>query len=366
MSQAAANVLRNQGLRAMDQGDLTTAEQQMRAAVAVWPHAPILHLELGQIFELQGLINRATRSYFLAISKARDKGLWLEPSTLAPGLAELVVHAMSFVQLHRADVLHEILQPLTNKFGKTELKRVIQALDIFLEIDLTKPANPLQRPLFLYIPGLREQAYWSSDEFEWAKLAIALQPQIEAEARAVLERRESVVPFLQAPPGESLERYLASTAKTDSADSKAQWEAHFFYRHGEKFEQHLRASPVTAGLLEQINSVRIAAHAPEICFSILAPHTTILPHTGVTNARLVAHLPLILPGNCALKVAGETREWRERELLIFDDTFEHEAWNHAEEARVILLMDTWHPDLSAVEKLAVSELVEGIGIFNRG
>lgn len=366
MTQAAANVLRNRGLQALDQGDLSTAEQQMRAAIAVWPQAPILHLELGQILELQGQTNGATRSYFLAVSRAREKGLWLDLSRVAPGLAELVAHAMNYVQLHRAEVLHEILQPLIDKFGVSELKRVKQALDIYLEIDPTKPASPLQRPLFLYIPGLREQPYWSSDEFKWAPLALELQPQIAEEARAVLERRESVIPFLQAGPGESLDHYLASTAAPGAPGAQAQWDAHFFYRHGERFEQHLLASPATAQLLERINSVQIAAHAPEICFSILAPHTTILPHTGVTNARLVAHLPLVLPGQCALRVAGQTREWRDGELLIFDDTFEHEAWNQSENARVILLMDTWHPDLGDVEKLAIKHLVEQIGVFNRG
>lgn len=362
MTQAAANVLRNQALQAMDQGDLNTAGQQMRAAIAVWPHAPILHLEIGRILELQGQIDRATRSYFLAVSKAREKGLWLDLSRLAPGLAELIAHAMDFVHEHRVDVLHEILRPLTEQYGASELKRIKQALDIYLEVDSTKPANSLQRPLFLYIPGLREQPFWRSDEFAWAALARELQPQIAAEAQAVLERRESVIPFLQARAGENLDQYLASTA----SGTGAQWDAHFFFRHGERFEQHLVGSPVTAHLLEHINSVHIAAHAPEICFSILAPHTTILAHTGVTNARLVAHLPLILPGQCALRVAGETREWRDGELLIFDDTFEHEAWNHSDHLRVILLMDTWHPDLSEIEKIAIKHLVEEIGIVNRG
>ena len=361
MSQAAANVLRNLGLRALDQDDLKTAEQHMRAAIAVWPQAPILHLELGQILERQAQTNQATRSYFRAITKAREKGIWLDLTRLAPGLAELVEHAMDFVRQNRPDVLHAILQPLIDQFGVAALKRVTQALDIFLEIDPSKPANPLQRPLFLYIPGLRDQPYWSAQEFEWVKLALELRPQIIEEAKAVLERRESVVPFLQAGPGESLDGYISS-----SSEQQARWDAHFFYRHGERFDQHLADSPATAKLLAAINSVQINAHAPEICFSILAPNTTILPHTGVTNARLVAHLPLILPGECALRVAGETREWREDEVLIFDDTFEHEAWNRSDDVRVILLMDTWHPDLSAVEKVAIKQLVEEIGIFNRG
>ena len=36
--------------------------------------------------------------------------------------------------------------------------------------------------------------------------------------------------------------------------------------------------------------------------------------------------------------------------IIFDDSFNHEAWNdHPCEARIALIFDVWHPDLSARE-----------------
>ena len=112
--------------------------------------------------------------------------------------------------------------------------------------------------------------------------------------------------------------------------------------------------------------MEIAGHAPEICFSVLSSGTHILPHTGVSNSRVVVHLPLVLPGQCALTVAGIEREWQKGQLLIFDDTFEHEAWNRSDSDRVILLMDAWHPDLREAERIALAELVFQIGIFNRG
>lgn len=51
--------------------------------------------------------------------------------------------------------------------------------------------------------------------------------------------------------------------------------------------------------------------------------------------------------------------------MTFDDTFEHEAWNRSGQTRVVLILDSWNPDLSAVERAAVSELVAAIGDFNR-
>jgi aspartate beta-hydroxylase len=81
------------------------------------------------------------------------------------------------------------------------------------------------------------------------------------------------------------------------------------------------------------------------------------------------HLPLIVPSNCALNLidAGE-HHWREGELVMFDDTFQHEAWNRSDRTRIILLMDCWNPHLSEVEKMAVKQIIEtitGLEMANR-
>ena len=43
------------------------------------------------------------------------------------------------------------------------------------------------------------------------------------------------------------------------------------------------------------------------------------------------------------------RAWREGEVLVLDDAFEHEVWNDSGEPRVILIVDVWHPDFSDAE-----------------
>ena len=110
--------------------------------------------------------------------------------------------------------------------------------------------------------------------------------------------------------------------------------------------------------------MHIRDHAPETLFSVLRPGTHILPHRGVTNTRLVTHLPLIVPPDCALRVGGETHVWQPDQCVTFDDTFEHEAWNRSDETRVVLILDSWNPDLSEVERAAVTDLVAAIGDFN--
>jgi aspartate beta-hydroxylase len=49
--------------------------------------------------------------------------------------------------------------------------------------------------------------------------------------------------------------------------------------------------------------------------------------------------------------------------VVFDDTYEHEAWNRSDLTRVILIFDLWHPALSAAEREAVSDLVVTLGDF---
>ena len=61
-------------------------------------------------------------------------------------------------------------------------------------------------------------------------------------------------------------------------------------------------------------------------------------------------------GDCAIRVGDDTRRWREGACLVFDDYFEHEAWNRTTEDRIVLIVDLWHPDLSADEV----RLLEGL------
>jgi aspartyl/asparaginyl beta-hydroxylase (cupin superfamily) len=34
---------------------------------------------------------------------------------------------------------------------------------------------------------------------------------------------------------------------------------------------------------------------------------------------------------------------------VFDDSYEHEAWNRTTEDRIVLIVDLWHPALSSGE-----------------
>jgi aspartyl/asparaginyl beta-hydroxylase (cupin superfamily) len=71
-------------------------------------------------------------------------------------------------------------------------------------------------------------------------------------------------------------------------------------------------------------------------------------------------LPLVVPPGCGIRVGDETREWREGELLIFDDSVEHEAWNRGEGVRTVLLFEVWRPEVTDEERDQLTRLFEAV------
>lgn len=51
------------------------------------------------------------------------------------------------------------------------------------------------------------------------------------------------------------------------------------------------------------------------------------------------HLGLVVPPECRLRVNEDTRHWQEGNVLIFDDTIEHETWNDSDQDLGNLLLD---------------------------
>jgi aspartyl/asparaginyl beta-hydroxylase (cupin superfamily) len=83
-----------------------------------------------------------------------------------------------------------------------------------------------------------------------------------------------------------------------------------------------------------------------VMFSILEPGKRIPPHRGPYNGVLRLHLGLIVPEpreRLAIRVGPERRHWQEGEALIFDDAYEHEAWNETAGLRVVLFVDFEKP-----------------------
>lgn len=330
----------------------------LESTLATHPDHPALWLDLGDLLERQGDRLRALQAWFEAVTRAQSKGQWIDQGTTPTDLLDSVVRAIEQIRVRRRELYFGSYEDLRRRHGAETLARVDRALSAHLRETDARPADPRQKPKFFYFPDLPSQPYLNPADQEWAPILQRAFPEIREEAIELLHQDHFFEDFVRIHKGDRIENYLGG--------ARAKWEAFFFYRHGVRHDtNHLRC-PVTSGVIEAIELCRIGGHAPEICFSVLTPSTHILPHHGVTNVRSVMHLPLVVPKDCALNLVdrGE-HSWREGELVMFDDTFLHEAWNRSGEIRVILLMDCWNPLLEPVERQAMACLIETIGRLHR-
>ncbi|WP_309750659.1 aspartyl/asparaginyl beta-hydroxylase domain-containing protein [Novosphingobium sp.] len=215
-------------------------------------------------------------------------------------------------------------------------------------------------PTHYHFPGLVEREYHPRARFPWLAELEAATAVVRAEMQhAIASTRAELVPYIEYGEHEAL-------AQWRPLNHSADWTALHLLRKGAVVEANAALCPQTMALLARLPQPKIAGASPNAMFSLLAPHTAIPPHVGVNNARLVCHLPLVVPAGCWFRVGGETREWREGAAFVFDDTVEHEAMNPSDALRVVLIFDVWHPDLGEAEQQAVAAVIAADGGLDGG
>lgn len=356
-----AVTLGNLGVLYRECGRLDEASDAFACALRSNPQAFLSRLRLGETLEALGRGADALPMYFGAIVAAQLRGTWLDEATTPPPVRALVRYAMRRVAGGRRALFHGLLDPLRERHGAAALARVEKGLAMYLGDRPARYEHERQRPKFLYVPDLPSPRWFERDLFPWYAAIEAATPAIREEMRAVLAEARGIEPFL----GDVDDPRLLHEQLRGERGRPA-WDAFFFYRHGARHDENAYRCPRTAAVLDAAPLCRIREHAPEVCYSVLSPGTHILPHHGVTNARVVTHLPLQVPeGDLALNVGGEARHWEEGRCFSFDDTWEHEAWNRSGETRVVMLLDAWNPYLTETERAALTDLIGTIGDFNR-
>jgi aspartyl/asparaginyl beta-hydroxylase (cupin superfamily) len=217
----------------------------------------------------------------------------------------------------------------------------------------------LQQPTAYYFPALPQRRYYESSELDWAAAIEAAAPAIREELLAYLSSGEDrFSPYMVSDPSRPPRDFHGLV-------DNPEWSTLYIWEKGARVAALADHFPRTLEAIESLDIPHISVRAPSILFSRLAPGARIPPHHGVMNARLICHLPLIVPPGCGFRVGGETREWEEGKLLVFDDTVEHEAWNLGTSDRIILIFDVWRPELDADERRAVTALFEAVDGYSR-
>jgi aspartate beta-hydroxylase len=336
------------------------AAATLEAALARAPGSFAAWLLLGEIREVEGDQRGALKAWSQAVTRAQRAGYWHDRDSTPPHLLDAVLHAIDTVRRGRRELYFGAYDDLRARFGDDALKRVDKALKAYIGEQKSPPPDARQRPRFFYFPDLPPTPYLDPYLQPWAPALRNAFPVIRDEALRVFAEDQRFDDFVELKGEARMQDYIGGNGPAPA------WEALFFYRHGQRYESTHERCPRTSAVLESIDLCRVEDEAPEICFSVLTPGSTILPHYGVTNTRSVMHLPLQVPPDCALNVLGiGEHHWREGELMMFDDTYQHEAWNRSTGTRIILLMDCWNPHLTEVERLAVKQLIETIGGLHR-
>ena len=173
-----------------------------------------------------------------------------------------------------------------------------------------------------------DQAFYDPITFPWV-------PKVEAEWQNISTELDEYLAHFDALPNF---QDLSPDQRNLTQDDR--WKTIFFYAYGLKARGNLARCPATARALKHIPGLKTAF------FSILGPHKTLPSHRGPFKGVLRYHLGLVVPepaAASAIKVNGEQRHWREGGSLIFDDTYQHEAWNGTDKVRAVLFVDFVRP-----------------------
>ncbi|MDB5481377.1 MAG: aspartyl beta-hydroxylase [Caulobacteraceae bacterium] len=334
-------------------GDSSAAFGAVEGALGVEPRSFLALLMKASLLERQGSVREAGFAYGVALTQAPA------PDALDASTRRALEHARVVHAEYQGGLRRELLHAVSDARG---LGRTAESRRIRTFIDHLIGARRIfhQRPTTFFYPGLPSIEFYPREDFPWL-------PEIETAAGTI--RRELFAamaddsladrfgPYVTYPPGVPLDQWA-------ELNQSPRWSAFFLFQDGEAVSGNGHRCPATMAALAVAPQPHVVRRSPAAMFSVLQPKTRIPPHTGVSNTRLVVHLPLILPGDCGFRVGNETRAWREGEAWVFDDTIEHEAWNDSDRPRTILIFDIWSPFLSDAERELIARVTAAADEFN--
>lgn len=328
-------------------GELPAALDAVSRALALRPLDFMALLVKATLLEQLGEDTAADEIYRAALFQAPPA------DRLAPGVAAQLAHAerrAAAAVERQAELLDRALAAVSPPPDAAARRRIAR----FRSNTLRTTRAWHQEPTHFHFPGLAEIEFFDRALFPFLEKLETATDVIRAEFEAlVASERGELVPYIDYADDEP--------GQMPALNHSRDWTAIHLFAHGRRVEANAAQCPQTMALFEGLDQPRIPGCSPNLMFSLLAPHTRIPPHTGVSNARLVLHLPLIVPPNCGFRVGAETRGWVPGEAFVFDDTIEHEAWNDSDRLRVVLIGDLWRPELSAAERAAVSAIIAASG-----
>lgn len=241
-----------------------------------------------------------------------------------------------------ADYIRGLWDEVARRTPPSELQRVKGFLEIMRgEGEHLLQLAPMQVPALpiLFFPGLKSGPFLDARQVPWIEL-------LEAAWPAIREEYESL-------GAEEITDYQSTydIGGDTEVDTRAKgWKSFYMHKGFRPLRKSHARCPRTAQALGRVPV------AKEALFSILGPGAHIPEHSDEFNFLITCHLGVRVPEGCRIRVGPETRYWQEGKCLVLDTSYLHEAWNPSEQRRCVLLIDAWHPDLTAAEIDAIQFL----------
>src|SRR5713101_1730264 len=382
-----SRVLNAAGMRALLGGDAGAARPLLERAAALDPGSPMLWLNLALAHRelkdegaerdaLERALTADPRFFPALLHKARLFERQGKPKQAAymyhaflccvppgvehpPAVKSAIEHASKVLKDNDA-ALEAFLLPRVSEARARHAGERLERFDACFDALIGKRGVFAPQPTFMLFPRLPAIEFLDRGDFRWLDAFEAAADEIRTEARAALaQAADDFVPYISKPAGSPVEQW-------QELNNSKRWSTFFLIKNGARVEEHLVRCPRTAALLAAAPLCEIRGHAPTAFFSVLAPKTRIPAHTGVTNTRFIVHMALVVPPSCGLRVGAATRAWREGRAWVFDDSFEHEAWNESDEPRIVLIFDVWNSFLTAAERDLVSVVTAGVQEYSEG
>ncbi|MDQ3245703.1 MAG: aspartyl/asparaginyl beta-hydroxylase domain-containing protein [Pseudomonadota bacterium] len=241
-------------------------------------------------------------------------------------------------------------------FGPTQRpQRFQESIDIVM--GRRSAVSSIQQPRTYFYPGLPQRRYYERHEFPWAAELEKQTDVIRQEVLELVKDEGQFIPYLVSDP--SRPPFEHHGGLIDNPD----WSTFLLWDKGAPVAENAARCPQTLATLERLDLVHVPKRAPCIMFSKLKAGASIPLHTGLLNMRLVCHLGLIVPDDCTFLVGGEARQWHEGEIMVFDDSVAHQAFNNSDRDRIVLIFEIWRPELNPDERRAMTAVFEAIDSY---
>jgi aspartyl/asparaginyl beta-hydroxylase (cupin superfamily) len=354
------NRLCSSALEAEQAGKLQQAASLYRQAIQIDSGNPTPYLFFGYSLQLLGMTDAATQAWSL--------GADLDPHFINAWRSEQADELIRqrsrsaddairghFTRLHAA-----CIEEFKAAHPSADVDRIAAAIWCQTHDSEFKYRHPEQQPHLFFVPGLEPIPVYTADHAPWFSVLENAWSDIRDEFLAAQE----VAGDEQAP-------YLDANATSLGDDwqpiaDSLNWGSFHLYKMGAPNPRLIELFPKTLEALGEVPLVDTPTGPSEILFSVLQGGQHIPPHFGVANTDMTVHLPIIFPGDAAIRVIDSDYEWQAGKVFAFDDAFRHESWNKSALPRVNMLFEAWHPDLTADEQKVIAAAFQARARWNSG